>query len=134
CVDITELKQREKELHLQNVKLDAALQNMSQGLVMFDGDRKLVFCNNQYADLYGLPPELMKPGITQKEILEYRVTRGIIAKSSAEHYVADRTTKAATEMESGTVVELSDGRILSVVIRPMPNGGFVTTHEDITER
>src|SRR5262249_38691835 len=48
-VDITELKQREEDLRLQNMKLDAALQYMSQGLVMFDGDRKLVFCNQQYA-------------------------------------------------------------------------------------
>jgi PAS domain-containing protein len=103
-VDITELKQREEELRLQNMKLDAALQNMSQGLVMFDADRKLVFCNRQYADLYGLPPELMKPGITQKQILDHRVARGIIPKSNAEGYVRDRATKATAGVESDTIV------------------------------
>jgi diguanylate cyclase (GGDEF)-like protein/PAS domain S-box-containing protein len=133
-VDITELKQREEELRLQNMKLDAALQHMSQGLVMFDPDRKLVFCNQKYADFYGLPPELMRPGITQKQILDHRVARGIIPKSNAEGYIRDRATKAAAGVESDTIVELSDGRTLSVVIRPTPNGGWVTTHEDITER
>jgi diguanylate cyclase (GGDEF)-like protein len=133
-IDITELKQREEELHLQNMKLDAALQNMSQGLVMFDADRKLVFCNQQYADMYRLPPELMRQGISQKQILDHRVANGIIPKVDAADYVKDRTTKAAAGVESGTLVELNDGRALFVVIRPTPNGGWVTTHEDITER
>jgi len=133
-VDITELKQREAELRLQNIKLDAALQNMSQGLVMFDADRKLVFCNRQYADLYGLPPELMTPGVTQAQILEHRTASGIIPKSNALEYARDRAAKAGAGVRSDTLVELSDGRSLSVVIRPMPNGGWVTTHEDITER
>jgi diguanylate cyclase (GGDEF)-like protein len=133
-VDITELKQREEELRLQNIKLDAALQNMSQGLVMFDADRKLVFCNQQYANFYNLPPDLIQPGITQEQILEYRVANGIIPGSSAEEYVRDRTTKAATGTLSERLLELTDGRTLSVVIRPLPDGGWVTTHQDVTER
>jgi diguanylate cyclase (GGDEF)-like protein len=133
-VDITELKQREEELRLQNVKLDAALQNMSQGLVMFDADRKLVFCNRQYADLYRLPPELMMPGVPQAEILERRTASGIIPKSNALEYLKDRATKTGARVESDSLVELSDGRTLSVVIRPVSNGGWVSTHEDITER
>ena len=133
-VDITELKQREEELRLQNVKLDAALQNMSQGLVMFDADRKLVFCNRQYADLYRMPPELMAPGVPQAEILGRRTASGIIPKSNALEYLRDRAAKTGAGVESDTLVELSDGRALSVVIRPMPNGGWVSTHEDVTER
>jgi diguanylate cyclase (GGDEF)-like protein len=133
-VDITELKQREEDLRLQNMKLDTALRHMSQGLVMFDGDRKLVFCNQQYADLYCLPLDLMKSGVTQQQILEHRIARGIIPKVNAEEYFRDRTAKAAAGTTSDTILELSDGRVLSVVIRPMPGGGWVTTHEDITER
>lgn len=133
-VDITELKQREECLRLQNVKLDAALQNMSQGLVMFGADGKLVFCNRQYAELYRLPPELMKPGMTQDEILECRIARGIIPKEAIEQYIKDRREKAASGVVSNTTLELSDGRVLSVIVRPTPSGGWVTTHEDITER
>src|ERR1700736_1179829 len=133
-VDITELKQREEDLRLQNIRLDAALRHMSQGLVMFDGDRKLVFCNQQYADLYGLPLDLMKPGMTQQQILEHRIARGIIPEVNAEEYVRDRTAKAAAGTTSDTILELRDGRVLSVVIRRVPDGGWVTTHEDVTER
>jgi diguanylate cyclase (GGDEF)-like protein len=133
-VDITELKLREAELQLQNIKLDAALQNMSQGLVMFDADRKLVFCNQQYTNIYGLPLDLIKPGTTQDQILEHRVASGIIPESTADEYVSDRTTKAAAGTLSERLLELSDGRTLSVVIRPLPNGGWVTTHQDVTER
>jgi diguanylate cyclase (GGDEF)-like protein len=133
-VDITELKQREEELRLQNMKLDAALQNMSQGLAMFDTDRRLVFSNKQYADMYGLSPELMTPGLTQQKILDYRTRSGIIPLSAAGDYIKDRASKARAGSRSETLVELTDGRTLSVIIRPTPNGGWVTTHEDVTDR
>src|SRR5262249_37745352 len=101
---------------------------------MFDADRKLVFCNKQYADLYRLPPELMMPGVPQAEILGRRTEIGIIPKSNALEYLKDRTAKTVARVESDSLVELSDGRTLSVVIRPVSNGGWVSTHEDITER
>ena len=133
-VDVTELKQREEELWLENMKLDAALQNMSQGLVMFDSDRRLIVCNQKYAELYRLPPELIKAGITQKQILEHRISSGIIPAENAAQYLNDRTTKAKAIEPSDTMVELSDGRSLMVSVRPLTNGGWVTTHEDITAR
>ncbi|HEY2135910.1 MAG TPA: PAS-domain containing protein, partial [Xanthobacteraceae bacterium] len=133
-VDVTELKQREEELRLQNLKFDAALQNMSQGLVMFDAEGKLIVCNQRYARLYGLPPEMMRPGITHKQILEHHVAVGIIPAAHAQAYVADRLGKAASRAASDTILELSDGRTLLVAMRPTANGGWVTTHEDITAR
>jgi diguanylate cyclase (GGDEF)-like protein len=133
-VDITELKQREEELRLQNMKVDAALQNMSQGLAMFDADRRLVFCNKQYAALYGLSSELMTPGLSSQQVLDYRTQSGIIPLSAAGDYIKDRETKAGAASKSETLIELTDGRTLSAIIRPTPNGGWVTTHEDITDR
>ncbi|HEY7646383.1 MAG TPA: PAS-domain containing protein [Hyphomicrobiales bacterium] len=133
-VDVTELKRREEELRLENMKFDAALQNMSQGLVMFDSDRRLIVCNQKYAELYRLPPELVKPGITQKQILEHRIANGIIPAANASQYLDDRIAKAKAIEPSDTLVELSDGRSLMVSVRPLSNGGWVTTHEDITAR
>jgi diguanylate cyclase (GGDEF)-like protein len=132
--EVTDLRHREDELKLQNMKFDAALQNMSQGLVMFDADSKLIVCNQKYAEIYGLPPALIKPGITHQQILEHRIAKGIIASGSAGQYVKDRMTKAKAARASDAVVDLSDGRTLFVRQRPMANGGWVTTHEDITER
>jgi diguanylate cyclase (GGDEF)-like protein len=133
-VDVTELKQREEELRLENMKFDAALQNMSQGLVLFDKDNRLIVCNQKYAELYRLPPELIKPGITRDQILEHRIASGIIAPSNAARYWEDRIIKTNAVTPSDTLLELSDGRSLLVAVRPLANGGWVTTHEDITAR
>ena len=62
--DVTELRRQEQELRAQNVRFDTALNNMSQGLSMFDAEQRLVVCNERYAHLYGLPPELTRPGTT----------------------------------------------------------------------
>jgi diguanylate cyclase (GGDEF)-like protein len=133
-VDITELKQREEELRLENIKLDAALQNMSQGLVMFDRDGRLIVCNQRYAELYRLPPELIRPGASQKEILQHRIASGLIADSNAVRFVQGRTTEGVPRTPTETILELADGRTLLVAVRPLANGGWLSTHEDITAR
>jgi diguanylate cyclase (GGDEF)-like protein len=93
-----------------------------------------VFCNKQYSALYGLSPELMQPGVSQQQILDYRTRSGIIPLSAAGDYIKDREAKAGAGARSETVLELADGRTLSVIIRPTPSRGWVTTHEDITDR
>lgn len=132
--DVSELKRREQELRVENMKFDAALQNMSQGLVMFDSDSKLIVCNQKYAEIYGLPSDLITPGITHRQILEHRIASGIIAPSNVVQYVNDRIAQAKSTRPSDAIVELSDGRTLLIEQRPLANGGCVTTHEDITVR
>src|SRR6202035_834468 len=70
-VDLTQLKQREEQVRLENIKLDAALQNMSQGLVMFDRDGNLIVCNQKYAELYRLPPGGIRPRAARKQIVAH---------------------------------------------------------------
>ncbi len=129
-----ELIEVNKLLQEQNTKLYVALQNMSQGLAMYGGDNRLIVCNQKYAELYGLSSELIKPGMTLREILELRVTNGIISPSQAVEYVKDRIAVAMGRAASDTLLELSDGRTLVVEVRPLANGGCVMTHEDITAR
>jgi diguanylate cyclase (GGDEF)-like protein len=133
-IDVTELKQREEQLRLENLKLDAALQNMSQGLVMFDRDGKLIVCNQKYAELYRLPPELSRPGVSHKQILEHRIGSGVVAETNSVRYVKDRTEVGVPKSPTETILELADGRTLLVALRPLQNGGWVSTHEDITSR
>jgi diguanylate cyclase (GGDEF)-like protein len=133
-VDVTEQKQREEQLRLENLKLDAALQNMSQGLVMFDRDGKLIVCNQKYAELYRLPPELIQPGVSHKHILEHRLGSGVVAETNSVRYVKDRTEVGVPKSPTETILELADGRTLLVALRPLQNGGWVSTHEDITPR
>ena len=132
--DITEDRQREKELELQKVRLEAAVNNMSQGLCMFDADRRLVICNHNYAALYGLPAELVRPGTPLEKILTHRVEHGIHPVGDKEGYLKSRLSLVEGGKQDGGTVELQDGRIISVLHRPMADGGWVSTHQDVTEQ
>jgi diguanylate cyclase (GGDEF)-like protein/PAS domain S-box-containing protein len=128
------LQQREVELRLQNERFDAAIANIPQGLAMFDAHERLVVCNRRYAEIYGFSPDLIKPGVTQREVLEHQITRGTYAGVDPRGYLQERVEIARALRPSDTVLELNDGRYVAVTHRPMPRGGWVSTHEDITER
>ncbi len=118
-------------LQTQNLRFDAALNNMPHGLAMFDAERRLVVANRRYAEIYGLGAEHIVAGTPLRRIIEARVASGICVQMT-DGDVRDRLapiTKPWTRIE-----ELSDGRSIVVSGQPMPNGGSVTTHEDITER
>jgi NO-binding membrane sensor protein with MHYT domain/methyl-accepting chemotaxis protein len=115
-----------------NAQLATALNNMPQGLCMFDGVLQLVICNDRYRSLYDLKPEQTMPGTPLRKLLETRRQNG--------NFVVDIDTYIASAKQSisrgelfGTVIEIK-GRSISVSNRPMPGGGWVATHEDITER
>jgi signal transduction histidine kinase len=137
--DITHLKQREadlvrvtRELHSRNRMFDILLDNMSQGLCLFDADQNVVFANRRYAEIYGLMPEHIEPGTSLKSILEARVATGIYGSADGEQFVQDGL--ASFREKVSTVLKLVDGRSIAVVRLPMPDGSLVSTHEDITER
>ena len=75
--DISEQERLKRQLQDQNDQLDAALNNMSQGLAMFDSEQRLVVCNQLYGEMYKLSPEQMQPGTTVRQILEYRLEKGL---------------------------------------------------------
>jgi methyl-accepting chemotaxis protein len=117
----------------QNARLVTALNNMSEGLCMFDGSTRLVLCNDRYIELYGLPPEVAKPGVTLRELLEHRIRAGAFA-GDPDDYIADTLRR----MKDGQIVqdvrERPGGIFILVSSRPMAGGGWVATHQDITER
>jgi diguanylate cyclase (GGDEF)-like protein len=130
--NVQTLQEREDELRSRNLLLDTALKHMSQGLCMYDSDERIVVCNERYATVYGLSPDAVKPGMTRREVIELRIAQGVWAGASAESYLHQRTTPITS---FGHVIqELSDGRSVSLVHVPMPGGGWVCTHEDVTER
>jgi len=126
------LQEREEELRSRNLMLDTALRHMSQGLSMYDKDQRIVVCNERYATLYGLSPEDVKPGTTRRQIVERRIEKGLWGGASPEAYLSERT--AYVDTASYAVQEMNDGRSIATVHVPMPGGGWVCTHEDITER
>jgi diguanylate cyclase (GGDEF)-like protein/PAS domain S-box-containing protein len=130
--DISEQERLKKQVEAQNEVLDAALNNMSQGLAMFDSEQRLVLCNRLYGEMYGLTPEHMRPGITVRQTIEYRLANGCYAVSDPEAFV-DALAKRFGSLREDTH-RLADGRVIHVTYRRMANGGHVVTHEDVTAR
>jgi diguanylate cyclase (GGDEF)-like protein len=130
--DRAKLELARDEIHTQNVRFGAALDNMSQGLCMFDADQRVVVCNERYARMYGLSPEQVTPGTTLRQIVERRIARGLYAGASPADYLHERLAPVTTH--SIDIHKLSDGRAIMISRQPMPGGGWVTTHEDVTER
>jgi diguanylate cyclase (GGDEF)-like protein/PAS domain S-box-containing protein len=124
------LQQQKKELCARNLRLDTALENISQGLCMFDGEQKLVVCNDRYRQIYGLPPELVTPGTTLRQILDRRVANGVHGEDHGRHVQA----VVAGHGLLNRIVELSDGRVIGIKHQLMPEGAWIATHEDVTER
>jgi len=104
---------------------DAALSNMSQGLTLYDGSGVLRVANARFRDLFGLPAESSLPGMREAE-----VDAELASRWGLEH-----TGEAARGGAAGrALVELPDGRSIALSREAMPDGGWVTTYEDVTER
>ncbi len=127
------LEEHEAELSRHSLRFSAALENMSQGLCMFDANRQLTICNQRYATLYGLELDQLKPGASVEAILAMRVAAGASPKDSAA-YVSGRLQEASANTSYKIVHELLDGRFIAVSHEPLADGGWVATHEDITEK
>jgi len=120
------------KLMTQNLRFDAALNNMPHGLAMFDGAQRLVVSNRRYAEMYGMSPEQVRPGTPLPEIVDQRIAQGLYAGPRPEEYLRKQITPSTSA--SMRIQELSDGRSIVISRQPMPDGGWVITHEDITER
>jgi diguanylate cyclase (GGDEF)-like protein len=122
------------ELELGRQQFDAALSNMSQGLTFFDCDEKLIVCNRRYGEIYGLSQDQIRPGTTLPDIINHRMARGSLPDLSRAEYLARCEKLSLSAGPYDITDQLRDGRIISMHHQPLPNGGWVTTHEDITER
>ena len=125
------LREREAELQAQNLLFDAALRNMAHGLCMFDRNERLIVCNDRYAELSGLARDLVKPGVTLRAILEARAA-GSGGPLHADNYVEDRLAQIRKGEPYDIEIAMCDGSVLAVNHRPMPDGGWVAIHHDIT--
>ena len=132
--DITERQKLIRLLEQQNLRFDAALKNMSQGLCMFDAEQRLVVANGRYAQMYDLTSDQIKPGTTLREILECRIAMGAYVGDAPEAYINERLAAAREAKASAKIHELADGRVYAILYQPMANGGWVATHQDITEQ
>jgi diguanylate cyclase (GGDEF)-like protein/PAS domain S-box-containing protein len=121
----------QRRLTLEKQRLDRAVNNMTQGLLLFDSSQRLIICNHRYIEMYGLSPDVIKPGVSFHDIIAHRRATGTFA-GDADEYI--ESTLRDIGKEKCVVVETPDGRSVQIVNEPLADGGWVATHEDITER
>jgi diguanylate cyclase (GGDEF)-like protein len=128
------LAQQNTLLETSRLQFNAVLQNMSQGLTLYNKDRELVICNHRFAEMYGLSAEETRPGTSFSQIIDYRVTLGTAAVMTPAAYLARAENLVGAKAFFELTNELHDGRTVFLHSQPLASGGWVSTHEDITER
>ena len=120
-------------LHTQNRRLLNAIDNMSQGLCMFDAQATIVVRNRRYVEMYKLSPQVVRPGCTLRELIQHRKDTGLFS-GDVDAYCKSIIEGVRSGKSSGIYVPASDGRIVLAKNEPLPGGGWVSTHEDVTEQ
>jgi diguanylate cyclase (GGDEF)-like protein len=129
----SQLAKSSRELKAAKDRLDAAMNNVPQGLCMFDATMRLTVTNSRYLEMYALSADDAKPGGLLRDMLQRRAARGSFS-GDADQYIADLRAKLARGKPFRAITHLQDGRVISVQNQPAPGGGWVAMHEDITER
>ncbi|MGO9769993.1 MAG: putative bifunctional diguanylate cyclase/phosphodiesterase [Roseiarcus sp.] len=101
---------------------------------MFDTDERLIVCNERYAKMYSLPQELTQPGARWRDIIRHRLETIGYRNLDLADVVARHRAMDLKNTETTIARELNDGRTILIRYQPLAEGGWVATHEDISER
>jgi diguanylate cyclase (GGDEF)-like protein len=104
------------------------------GAVLLRFDHRLIVCNDRFVEVYNIPADRVRPGMKLTEIVDLRIEAGSFPAMTREEYISWRNGVASSNEAKDSIVELQDGRTIKIRHRPMPGGGWVATHEDITEQ
>lgn len=114
--------------------LSMVLNNMTQGVVLFDAQERVLVCNDRYVEMYGLSASVVKAGCTLTDLIQNRITTGSL-NIDPQKYRAEILTAVRRGESMNRIVETPDGRSVLVVNRGIKGGQYwIGTHDDITER
>ena len=122
----------QERLETEKHRLDTALNNMTQGLVLYDASARVVLCNQRYLDMYKLSTDVAKPGCHFYDLIQHRKDTGSF-DGDIEEFCSTIMRNVAQGKITHTPME-SAGRSYLIVNKPLAQGGWVATIEDITER
>ncbi|MFN5669161.1 diguanylate cyclase domain-containing protein, partial [Bradyrhizobium sp.] len=128
---IQQHRAQQQRLTLEKLRLDTAVNNMTQGLLLFDATQRLVICNKRYIEMYGLSADVIKPGCSFRDVIVHRHLTGSF-QGDVERYV--NLVLRDVGVRNTMVIATPDGRSIQVVNEPLADGGWLATHEDVTER
>jgi PAS domain S-box-containing protein len=120
-------------LAVQKQRLDIAVNNMTQGLLLFDSSHRLVLYNKRYLEILGGSPDIVKSGCTIRDLVMHRAENGSF-KGDVDEYCSILLKRIAQGKIFKTIFGTKDERSIQVAYQPLADGGWVTTLEDITER
>lgn len=123
----------QKKLEEQTFRLDMAVNNMSHGLLLFDASERIVICNRRYLEMYGLSPDVVKPGCALRDLIRHRQQVGTFM-GSVDSYHSTLKADLAQQKITHTHVHLPDGRSIEITNKPLPDGSWLATHRDTTEQ
>jgi diguanylate cyclase (GGDEF)-like protein len=128
-----EHKRAELRLALEKRRLNTAVNNMTQGLLMYDSSARIIVCNQRYLEMYGLSSDVVKPGCSFRDLVAHRKETGSF-KGDVDEFCSTVLRNVSLGRVTNTILETTDGRSIQIVNKPLADGGWVATQEDITER
>jgi Na+/proline symporter/signal transduction histidine kinase/CheY-like chemotaxis protein len=112
--------------------LQYALDFARQGITVFDSDLRLICWNREFRELINLPNDLIRVGVTAREILRFNAERGLYGPGDAETHIATRLKALTSEDEPSRVKLHPSGEVIEIRSARMPDGSLVTTYTDVT--
>jgi diguanylate cyclase (GGDEF)-like protein len=122
-----------RRLAVERRELSVAVNNIPQGLVLYDNSSRVTVCNQRYIEMFGLSPDVAKPGCTMYELISHRKETGSFSGDVGEFCDSIRRNVALGKI-THQIVDTADGRAIQIINQPLEAGGWVATIEDVTER
>ena len=122
------------KLNAQAMRYETAIDQIAQGVCFFDSEQRLILCNRRFAEIYSLQPDDVGVGRTLREIVERRYAVGACSGMALEEYLSLCDAIGLGLAPDTWAAELKDGRTILIHRRPLPEGGWMSTHEDVTMR
>jgi signal transduction histidine kinase len=132
--NITQRKKAEESADRNAAILQATIDNMADGVRVFDKDLRLTMWNRQVFELFGFPADFAKIGTSYGTFLDYTIQRGDYGSDPDRETLDAKLARAKNPTARDIEQELPNGRIVEKRRNPMPGGGFVSTYVDVTER
>ena len=131
---LTELKGANRKLEIQNLLFDTALNNMSHGLCMWNADLRIIVCNKRFLEIYGFSEAVVKPGASLREVMDHSVSIGNHPGETVDDLYTAYLQELASRGCLTTERQIKGQRTIAVAHRPMSDGSWVTTYEEVSER
>src|SRR3954471_13260358 len=123
----------EQRLAAERRHLAIAVNNIPQGLVLYDASARIIICNQPYIEMFGLSPEVVKPGCTMQRLISHRKETGSF-DGDIDEFCNAIIRNVSLGKATRQLTEAPGGRAIEIVNRPLKSGGWVATIEDVTER